>query len=72
MGRMGRMGRMGQKWGKPYAIQCPLMPNGDLSSFVDKALQPLLFGVVGLFFVNTQAQSVCGRTSLRVLYSSGR
>lgn len=39
----------GRKWGKPYANQCPLMPNGALSSFVNKTLQPLLFGAVGFF-----------------------
>lgn len=50
---------MGQKWGKPYAHQCHLVPNDDLSHFVNQALQPLLFGVVGLFCVNTPTQLAC-------------
>jgi hypothetical protein len=47
---------MGQKWGNPYANQCHLMPNDDLSVLADKALHPLLIGNVGLFCVKTRAQ----------------
>jgi len=45
---------MRQKWGKPNANQSQLMPSNDLSSSVNKALQPLLFGVVGLFLLMRQ------------------
>lgn len=53
----GREDVVGQKWGNLYANQCHLMPNGAISYSVGKALQPLLFGAVGLFCVNTPAQS---------------
>lgn len=62
---------VGQKWGKPDAIQCPVMPNGYLSTFVNEAQQPLLVGAVWLFRINTLVQSACVRTDRRYFYSLG-
>ena len=60
---------LGQKWGNLYANQCHLMPSNPRSSCFEKALQPLLPGAVGLFCVNTRAQSACEKTDRRYFYS---
>ncbi len=62
---------MGQKWGNLYANQCHLMPNGAIFYLVNKALQPLFHGAVGLFCINTRAQSAYEKTGRRYFYSLG-
>jgi hypothetical protein len=44
---------MGQKWGRPHANPCHLMPNQQKTRDVKKALRPFIYGAVGLFCFST-------------------